>query len=355
MAKRESVQLPPKEEQDPEKNIYFATVDKKNIQFIKSGCRLLDCVLGGGWPFGRVSNIVGDRSAGKSLLAMEACANAHIDYPDAKIYYAESEAAFDEDYAIALGIPVEEIYFPENEDNTVETLYEILDEEILPEHENTGVPGLFIIDSLDALSDRAEVKRKIDDATFGGDKPKKLSEFFRRLTKRIEKSSLHLMVISQVRDNIGVSFGPKHTRSGGKALDFYASQILWLAEKKKLKKTISKIDRPVGVQVVANCKKNKVGLPFRTCEFPIYFGYGMDDFIAHLEFINAAGALPAIEHITGIKGRSVAQKVITAWIRSFKSDVTNEDLNEIREDLNEIVIDTWQEIEKSFLPKYSKY
>jgi len=252
-------------------------------------------------------------------------------------------------------MPVESVTFVPNEDNTVETMFEVLDEQILPSHEKSKQPGIFIIDSLDAISDRAELNRKIDDATFGGNKAKKLSEFFRRITARVEQSKIHLMVISQIRDNIGVTFGSKKTRSGGKALDFYASQILWLAEKKKHKKSVNKIERPVGIQVVANCKKNKVGLPFRTCEFPIYFGYGVDDFVAHLHFLREAGYLQEVVHITGIDKDTCPQREVDAFIRKYRSDLSSEDFNKVRKELNKIVIKVWEKIEKSFLPKYSKY
>ena len=343
------IALKPKPE--PKKNYYFTTVNKSNIDFIHSGCALLDCVIGGGWPLGRISNIVGDKSSGKTLLAIEACTNFKQEYDSGRIYYLEAEAAFDKDYAQALGMPTNAIDFIDCE-NTIEALFEEL-ERVIKDHKESKIPGLFVVDSLDALSDRAELERKIDEGSFGANKPKKLSELFRRLTAEIEHTDIHLMVISQIRDNIGVMFGSKHTRSGGKALDFYASQVLWLAEAKKLKKTIKGIERIIGVQVKANCKKNKVGLPYRECTFPILFGYGIDDTVAHLEFLTSAKATEKIADITGSDSALDAKKLAPV-VRKIRS-LDTATIRTIRQKLDKVVIETWQEIEKDFIPEHSKY
>ena len=238
---------------------YFTTVNKECHEFIHSGSTLLNCVLGGGWPLGRMSNIVGDASTGKSLLCIEAAANFHHQFPNGKIIYLEAEAAFDESYAEALGMPVASVNFvgEDLEDFTVESWFEHLTETI-EALSKEDVPCLYIVDSLDALSDRAEKGREIDKGSYGASKPKVIGQLFRRLTKEIEKSKIHLMIVSQVRDNIGVMFGDRHYRTGGKAMDFYASQILWLAQIKKLDKTIKKQKRVYGVQIKAKCKKNKI-------------------------------------------------------------------------------------------------
>src|ERR1019366_4415396 len=97
-----------------------------------------------------------------------------------------------------------------------------------------GQPGLYILDSLDALSDRAELERKIDEPSFGAGKAKQMSQLFRRLIRKINKTDVAVIIISQIRDNIGVRFGDKTTRSGGHALDFYASQVLKLAHLKNI-------------------------------------------------------------------------------------------------------------------------
>ncbi len=303
----------------------------KNIEFIKSGCTLLDCVLGGGYPLGRVVNIVGDRSSGKTLLAIEAFANFANQYPDGKMFYHEAEAAFDIDYAEALGMPVDAVTFIE--DDTVEAFFTNL-ENIIKEFGNSETQVLYVLDSLDALTDEAEKERKINDGSYAMTKQKKMSEIFRRLIGDIKHTNICLFIISQVRDNIGVAFGEKFKRSGGKALDFYASQVLWLSETQKIKKTVKGIERPYGVNIKAKCKKNKISLPYRECEFPILFGYGIDDYTANINFLSK------------VKG-SFDELGIT--------DVKKIDKTAMQDIIRDHVIKVWAETEEPFLPKERKY
>lgn len=369
---------------------YFANVaEKEGLEFVSSGCALLDAALGGGWVLGRVANIVGDKSAGKTLLAIEACANFHKQYPSGKIRYNEAEAAFDEAYAEALGMPVDAVDFKgqvisaadeakhaelslvmadrsasEKErdtaerarkkleakgvgrpHNTVEALY---DDIVYTMDENPGKPILYIIDSLDALSDEAEQGREIGDASYGGTKPKKMGEMFRRLVERMEGQRLLLIVISQLRDKLNVTFGEKQTRSGGRALDFYASHVIWLAETGKIKKTVDKIDRIVGVDVRARVKKNKVGLPFRECSYPILFGYGVDDLTANVEWLIEVGCEGRLKELEISKA---GYKVRLTNLRNKGGD----EARELRKTLNAIVFEEWRRIETSFLPQSRKY
>lgn len=293
--------------------LYFSS-PKATKNFIPSGCVMLDCVLGGGWPLGRIVNIVGDKSTGKTLLAIEAIANFFLKYDDGWVRYVEAESAFDPAYAKALGIPMDQVEMEHGLD-TVEAVFDNLS------NTRTRGPGLYIVDSLDALSDEAEMKRGISDGSYGAAKAKKLSELFRRLVRQVARQNICVMIISQVRDNIGVTFGEKHTRTGGKALDFYASQVIWLAHLKLLKQTKNKMERPVGVRVRAKCKKNKVGLPFRECEFTIRFGYGVEDTEASEEFLREIGC-------------SIPKEAVA---------------------LRETVIQEWYAIEKKFIPEKRKY
>lgn len=333
------------------KNHYFTEVGKDVHEFIHSGSTLLDCVLGGGFPLGRMSNIVGDHASAKTLLAIEACANFHNKFPNGKIIYLEAEAAFDESYAEALGMPIQSVDFigPELKDFTVEALFEHLQSTI---HELTKSeePCLYVVDSLDALSDRAEKDREIDKGSYGANKPKMIGQLFRRLVKDMERTKIHLMIISQVRDNIGVMFGERHTRTGGKAMDFYASQILWLAQIKKLDKTIRKQKRVYGVQIKAKCKKNKIGLPFRECEFPVVFGYGVDNIASMLAWLESIDEEEAIaEAVQGLTYKTSADLAET-----IKALPTDERLAVIKE-LSNRTITLWQDIENRFIPKHSKY
>ena len=251
----------------------------RSVNYLPSGATLLDLVLGGGYGEGRIVNIVGDRAAGKTLLAIEACANfAHIHGVE-NCCYAEAEAAFDEDYAQIVGMPsgIQRVGGVDDEMpmRTIEQFAEHLLKFI--KERDKKRPCLYILDSLDALSDEGEQERDLGDATYGTAKAKLLSEFFRKHVDDIAHARVTLMIVSQIRDKIGVTFGETKTRSGGHALNFYASQIIWLAEVEKLKRQIRGIDRVYGSRVLVNCKKNKVGLAYRTAEVTIRYNYGMDD------------------------------------------------------------------------------
>lgn len=257
-----------------------ATLTKKaepedRLRFIHSGGVLLDCILGGGWVEGGVANLVGDKSTGKTLLAIEACANFAADYPAQQIAYREREAAFDQTYARTMGMP-DKVDWREDV-ATVEEFERDLGAWL--SKQSGHQPSLYILDSLDSLSDEAELERDIGQGSYGGAKAKKMSELFRKNVALLRDKRCTLLVISQIRDKIGVTFGETKTRSGGHALDFYSSQIVWLSEIKKLSRVVSGVQRVTGVEIRAKNKKLKIrtGKPFREADFSILFGYGIDD------------------------------------------------------------------------------
>lgn len=331
---------------------YFADVSQKeDLDFISSGAATLDCVLSGGYVVDRVVNIVGDRSAGKTLLAMEALANFHIKYPRGKKRYAESEHAYDKGYASALGVPVDAVEFIDHKKQsfrTVEDFHADL-KAFCARCKDAGVPGIYVLDSLDALSDEAEMARKDNEATFGANKAKQMSEMFRRIIADIEDAHVLLIVVSQLREAIGVMFGEKYKRSGGKALDFYCTHIIWLAETGKIKQTQSGIERVIGVDVKARAKKNKVGLPFRDCKYPILFGYGVDDLTSCVEWLFEAKRDKILEEEFSMS--KSGYKVRIANLRNKGGEA----VRDVRARLREVVFREWQAIEQGFLPKARKY
>lgn len=354
-------------------------LERKEITFLPTGCTLLDCIIGGGWPLGRIVNIVGDKSTGKTLLAEEAMANFHAKYPRGKTYYRETEAAFDLSYFKALGGNPEKIDFgPDGVDTHWQTIEAIIDDlrRILDEFDADvlekaralrdknkrrkltlndasaevikGVlPGLYIVDSLDALSSEAEIARavkkrrataagKTEEAggTYNLEKQKLLGELFRTEVKRIKRAKICVIFISQIRDRIGAMIrGQKYTRTGGKALDFYASIVLFLAEIGKVPETIKGVRRVVAVRVKAKATKNKITMPHRECEFEIRFGYGIDDEWASLDFLKEVNRLGTI----GLKD-------LPKTLKDLDKDV-----------LRKSTIDVWMDIEKGFTPPKGKY
>lgn len=307
---------------------------------LPSGCTILDLVLGGGYPLGRFTNIVGDKSTGKTLLAIEAVANFHRKYPDAPICYNETEAAFDEDYARLLGIPIDGIDMVVDCD-TIEGLFQNIMDFVkkVPD----GGPALYIIDSFDALSDKAEMESEFDKGSYGMAKAKGASKMFRQLVRPLAEKNILLIVVSQVRANVGVTFGSQHTRSGGRALDFYASQVLWLAHKKRIEKQVRGVKMAVGVEVVAQAKKNKIGMPFRKCEFPILFGYGIDDAQASVDYLKSIKSLDkhfTVEERATLSRMNVVDNIVSTEIQNRLSDHVKRE---------------WQSIEASVRPARGKY
>ena len=319
----------------------------KNVEFIPTGCINLDCVLGGGWVLGRMSNLVGDKSTGKTLCAIEAAANFARRYPDGKIFYREAEAAFDEDYAASLGLPIDRVDFGEDglgtQWETVEDIYEDL-KECCDLCIKEGVPGFYVIDSLDALSSRAELERAIDEGSYGMEKQKQLGQLFRRLVRKIKEARICLLVISQVREKIGISFGDKYRRSGGKALDFYASQVVYLSHMKTLKRTIKGAERAYGIRIKAKCTKNKISLPFRECEFSLRFGYGIDELPAAIEWLEQVKQSKDL--LDGESAKSFIERVDKLPRKEF-----NTEMKRVRKHFKKV----WNEIESRFVPERSKY
>jgi recombination protein RecA len=326
-------------------NSYF-TSEKPNFSFVSSGCALLDCVLGGGFPLGRITNIIGDKSSAKTALATEALINFTLRYPEGQPAYRDTEAAFDLEYATAMGLDRTKVDLgdPEKPIITVEDFMREFND-YLAERVKTKTPGMYVIDSLDALSDEGEMDRDVGDKSYGMAKPKLLSEFFRKTARKIETSKVNLLIISQVRDNIGAMFGEKYRRSGGKALDFYASQCLWLAHVETLKKEINKVKRPYGVSIRARCKKNKVGLPLRECNFDFRFGFGVEDAEASVTWLKEVGRL---------KDADLNQSDYKEYVKAF-DDMSAQEYEKERRKLGAAVRNVWREVEISFLPKRSKY
>lgn len=328
--------------EEQEGGAYF-NAPLSSIETFSSGCMLLDCVLGGGWAEGRMANIVGESGGGKSLLAIEASANFLRKHADGKVYYVETEQAFDPEYTASLGIPVDRINLRDDL-FTVEDVFRDLESKLAESSE--GPSTLYIIDSLDALSDEAEVRRDIAEGTYGANKAKQLSALFRKLHAKLGKAKITVIVISQVRDNIGVTFGEKHTRSGGRALTFYCSQVLWLAYTGKIKQAVKGIENTIGVKIRAKTKKNRIGPPFRECDFNILFNYGVDDLQANIDFLLKVKQLDCLD---GFEGLDVAK--VKAKLRRMSVD----DLIKLSDEAASAVQRVWCEIEDSFKPRMKKY
>jgi recombination protein RecA len=325
----------------PVKSLYF-TGEKPNISFVKSGCAVLDCALGGGYALGRITNIVGDKSTGKTSFATEAVINFFRGYPNGSAAYRETEAAFDKEYAAAMGMPVEKVDFADDEPLlTVEDFARDLNKYLEARIKDQKV-GIYVLDSLDALSDEAEMEREFGKATYGMAKAKNLSEFFRRTARKLEQSRVLLLIVSQVRENVGITFGEKFRRAGGKSLDHYSSQILWLTATGSIKRTIKGVERVVGISIRGKVKKNKVGLALRGADFDFIFGFGIDDLGASVGWLQEVKRWPA------------GEKSAKEYLASV-ADLSEADYRREGSEMAKLVQQGWSEVETSFLPKRSKY
>ena len=314
---------------------YFAA-PKEEHNFIRSGSKRLDLALGGGWALGPMANIVGDKSTGKTLLAIEAMNSFAGKFKDGRICYRETEAAFSQQYAAALGLPIKRVDFGKDQLETVEHMYEDLNGVVRKAKE----PTIYVVDSLDALSDQAEMERAFDKGSYGAAKAKGLSKMFRQLVRPLSDRDCFLLIVSQIRDRIGITFGPTKSRSGGHALDFYASHALWLAQVKPIDKRISGIKQTVGVEIRANIKKNKISVPFKECQLKILFGYGLDDVEFCIEYLQQAGV-----------------DIPTEFTWKVMKKLQNRDEDEYWNRVNRIyklLEKTWYEVEEKFLPKIRK-
>jgi recombination protein RecA len=312
------------------------------VEFVTSGSYLIDLVLGGGWAQGRVANIVGDQAAGKTLVAVEACANfLPLVATTDDIRYIEAEMAFDDAYGEEIGMPPE--VTPVDTIGTVEDFFNDLNE-FCAKRRGKKTPSLYVVDSLDALSDIAEMKRDISEGSYGATKAAQMSELFRRSIGPIYDANVHLLIVSQLRDKLGVMFGEKQTRSGGRALDYYASQVIWLYQLDRIKKQVRGIERYIGTHVRVRNRKNKVGKPHREAEVTLWYNYGIDDEGSMLDWL-AKHKVAEKDHLDEIFGQ----------LHEARRAQDREWVGEINKLLREMVGDRWFAIEEELRPPMSKY
>lgn len=333
----------------------------QNLKFIDSGCTLLNLAVSqrmqGGWARGRVINFVGDGSSGKTLLAVEACANAFYKIQDVRkkyIVFNNVEGVMDFDIAKMYGQRFAESIIWESTD-TCEKLGR--DYMRWLQRLKKGDFLLYVADSLDAtVSSKAQqrtlksVKQGVDEeGSYGTDKAKYFSaSLFNNLCGMMQGKDATLICVSQVREKIGIMFGEKYYRTGGKALDFYTHQVAWLAEKEKIKKSYKKHERVIGAKIKVNIKRNKVTKPFRQCEFKILFDYGVDDIETNLEFLYGDKKdRDIIEWPRASETIKFAKKELVEYLETRPKAV---------EKLKDMVANEWFKIERKTLPnRKAKY
>lgn len=275
----------------------------EQVEVISSGALSLDLALGvGGYPKGRIIEIFGPESAGKSTLSLHAVAEAQKQ--GGICAYIDTEHALNPGYAKQLGVSLESLFL--SQPDYGEQALEIAETLV-----RSNAVDLIIIDSVAALVPKSEIEGDMGDSQMGV-QARLMSQALRKLTAIVNKSKTIVIFVNQVRDKIGVMFGNPEVTPGGRALKFYSSIRIDIRRTESVKSGVDIVGNKVKVKIV----KNKVAPPFRFTELEIVFGEGISresdvlDLAIHYDLVEKSGAWFSYQEQRMGQGRDAAKKFL---------------------------------------------
>lgn len=268
---------------------------KSNVRFQTTGIFSVDRALGGGLPKGRIIEVYGPESGGKTTFCLKAI--AEVQKAGGIAAFIDAEHALDPQWARKNGVDIDRLLVsqPENGEQALEIAHALA---------RTGFVDLVVVDSVAALVPKAELEGEIGDAHVGR-QARLMSQAMRMLTADTSKSGTTLIFINQIREKVGVMFGNPETTTGGRALKFFASMRLEVRKSETIKENGEEIANRVKIKVV----KNKVAPPFKTAEYEIRFDSGVDPVKDVIEVAVAQGVMEKAGAWYKYEGENIGQGV----------------------------------------------